>query len=198
MWHNQWSPWLTSSVRLIHPTCIAPYMDFFALYTTSPDFLLCSWLPQPVQIGIHIRTCKTKMCIIRAGTNTYTYDMALDWQYLVSPVGLGEQDGGVWLADEVFVSHFANAHYLLLPPGHHLQGQGGLYFWPQHAQVRRQRVDEDLGGIEKRNQEISHSSSALPRPPIWTQRLKTRNDTLNTTFTHISLTQTTSGKHTVI
>lgn len=70
-------------------------------------------------------------------------------QFLSSPVGLGEQDGGVWFADKVFISHFADGNLLFLPAGHGLQGQGGLYFWPQHAEVRRKHVDEDLG-VEER------------------------------------------------
>lgn len=65
---------------------------------------------------------------------------------VASPVGLGEQDGRVGLADEVFISHFADSDHLFFSAGHGLQGQGGLYFWPQHAQVRRQHVDEDLRG----------------------------------------------------
>lgn len=68
---------------------------------------------------------------------------------LASPVGLGEQDGGVGLADEVFIGHFADGDHLFLSAGHGLQGQGGLYLWPQHAQVRRQHVDEDLRGKER-------------------------------------------------
>jgi len=60
-------------------------------------------------------------------------------------VGLGEQDGGVGLADEVLIRHLADGDHLLLSTGHDLQGEGGLYLWPQHAQVRRQQVDEDLG-----------------------------------------------------
>lgn len=72
-------------------------------------------------------------------------------QRLVSPVGLGEQDGRVGLADEVFISHFADHGYLFFPARQGLQGQGGLYFRPQHAQVRGQHVDEDLRGrIESR------------------------------------------------
>lgn len=65
---------------------------------------------------------------------------------VASPVGLGEQAGRVGLADEVFISHFADSDHLFFSAGHGLQGQGGLYFWPQHAQVRRQHVDEDLRG----------------------------------------------------
>lgn len=68
---------------------------------------------------------------------------------MVSPVGLGEQDGGVRLADEVFISHFADGDNPFLSAGQGLQGQGGLYFWPQHAKVRRQHVDEDLRGNER-------------------------------------------------
>lgn len=82
---------------------------------------------------------------------------------LVSPVGLGEQDGGVGLADEVFVSHFADGDYLFLSAGHGLQGQGGLYFWPQHAQVRRQHVDEDLKTKSNKTlSKIGFSSFVLP------------------------------------
>lgn len=65
---------------------------------------------------------------------------------LISPVGLGKQDGGVRLADEVFVSDFADGDHLFLSTGHGLQGQGGLYFWPKHAQVRRQHVNKYLRG----------------------------------------------------
>lgn len=65
---------------------------------------------------------------------------------LDSPVRLREQDGRVGLADEVFISHFADGDHLFFSAGHGLQGQGGLHFGPQHAQVRRQHVDEDLTG----------------------------------------------------
>lgn len=80
----------------------------------------------------------------------HTYGETLDPRACpASPVGLGEQDGGVGLADEVFISNFADGDHLFLSAGHGLQGQGGLYFWPQHAQVRRQHVDEDLRGQER-------------------------------------------------
>lgn len=61
-----------------------------------------------------------------------------------SPVGLREQDGGVGLTDEVLI-RLADGEHLFLSTGHELQGQGSLNFWPQHVQVRRQQVDEDLG-----------------------------------------------------
>lgn len=69
-------------------------------------------------------------------------------QRLVSPVGFGwkTQDGRVGLADEVLIGHFADHGRPFFPARQGLQGQGGLYFGPQHAQVRGQHVDEDLRG----------------------------------------------------
>lgn len=63
-----------------------------------------------------------------------------------SPVRFGEQDGQIRLADEVFVSHLADRGDLFLPAGQGLQVKGGLDFGSQHAQVRGQQVDKDLGG----------------------------------------------------
>lgn len=69
---------------------------------------------------------------------------------LSSPVGFGEQDGQVGFSDEVLVCHFADGDDLFLSPGHDLQGQRGFHLRPQHAEVRRQQVDEDLKRKQKR------------------------------------------------
>ena len=66
---------------------------------------------------------------------------------VISPVWFWEQDGGVGLANEVFISHLADGDNPFFGLG--LQGQGGLYFGSKHAQDRRQNVDEDLGGKER-------------------------------------------------
>lgn len=72
-----------------------------------------------------------------------------------SPVGFREQDGRVRLADEILISHLADGDHLLFSAGHGLQGQGRLHFGPQHAQVGRQEVDEDLSGkVEGRDREL--------------------------------------------
>lgn len=61
-----------------------------------------------------------------------------------SPVGFGEQAAEVRFPYEVLVGCFADAEDLLLPARQHLQRQRRLHFRPQHAQVWRQHVDEDL------------------------------------------------------
>lgn len=70
---------------------------------------------------------------------------------LASPVRFGEEDGGIRLSDEVFIGGFADGEEVFLPTGQRLEGQGGLHLRAQHAQVRRQHVDEDLRGQEKVN-----------------------------------------------
>lgn len=69
---------------------------------------------------------------VQASEQAFTHQHTLP-----SPVGLWEQDGGVWLADEVLISHLADGELLLLSTGKRLQRQRRLLFWPQHAEVRR-------------------------------------------------------------
>lgn len=66
---------------------------------------------------------------------------------LSSPVGFGEQDRRVRLADEVLISHLADDHHLFFFTRHGLQVQRRLHLGPSHSQVGRQEVDENL--VEK-------------------------------------------------
>lgn len=85
---------------------------------------------------------------------THTQRHTHDHWPLASPVGFGEEDGGVGFADEVLIGSSADSDYVSLPAGHSLQGQGRLHFGPQHAQVGRQHVDEDLQRVRRRGADV--------------------------------------------
>lgn len=82
-----------------------------------------------------------------------------------SPVGFGEQDGQIRLADEVFVGHLADSGGLFLPARQDLQVKWGLDWGPHHAQVRGQQVDEDLRGETRQQNELTDFRQ------FWTCRL---------------------------
>lgn len=108
------------------------YMHLFSVYLTHP--------PPPPHTP-------------RNNTNPSCLSLELD---LSSPVRFREQDGQVGFPDEVLVCHFADGDDLFISTGHDLQGQRGFHLRPQHAQVRRQQVDEDL---EKKRRHILILSS---------------------------------------
>lgn len=73
---------------------------------------------------------------------------------LSSPVGFGEQDRWVRLADEVLISHLADDHHLFFFTRQGLHIERRLHFGPPHPQVGRQEVDENLADkVEDRESE---------------------------------------------